>query len=217
MKTSPFPGLVLVLLAVVAGGCGGGGDEEGSEGKAPPRGQNFAAEDLKRFLVKESDLPSGYEETERESGPTGGFVKSAQTSQQQSTYKRIAAPGLEDFSTVSYRKGEGENHNGPGSLALRYRSSKAASKALPTVTKYFGDNTGFTGAAEPEPAKKIRGTRLGDKASGLRVAVGPYAVFFYIWRERNVVASLGGGDILGDMSAKTVLEMAKKINSRATR
>lgn len=39
----------------------------------------------------------------------------------------------------------------------------------------------------------------------------------YLWRVGNVVAGLSGADALGDMTDQTMLDMAKKIDYRATR
>ena len=208
---------IVLCLTLAAGGCGGG-DDEGSEGNPPASGQSFGADHLERFLVKSSDLPSGYEEQERRSGPGDDFVKAAETREQRAGLERVAAPGLEGFSSVTYKKEEGENRNRPGSVALVYRTRSGASKALPAVRGLFADNFEVTGDVNGASRRKIRVAGLGDQSlSGLRIPVGPYGFFVYVWRDRNVVAALAGGDTLGDMSADSVLEMAKKIDFRATR
>ena len=208
---------IVLCLTLAAGGCGGG-DDEGSEGNPPASGQSFGADHLKRFLLKSSDLPSGYEEQERNSGSGEDFVKAAETREERAALERVAAPGLEGFSSVTYKKEEGENRNRPGSLALLYRTRSGASKALPAVRGLSADNIEVTGNVDGASRRKIRVAGLGDQSlSGLRIPLGPYGLFVYVWRDRNVVAVLGSSDILGDMSGESILDMAKRIDFRATR
>ncbi|MDQ4047991.1 MAG: hypothetical protein M3131_01210 [Actinomycetota bacterium] len=209
---------IVLCLTLAAGGCGGGNDE-GSEGNPPASGQSFSADHLKRFLLKSSDLPSGYEEAERNSGSGEDFVKAGETREEErAALERVAAPGLEGFSSVTYKKEEGENRNRPGLVALLYRTRSGASKALPAVRGLFADNFRVTGAVDGPSQRKIRASGLGDQSlAGLRMSLGPYGFFVYVWRDRNVVAALGASDILGDMSGESILRVAKRIDFRATR
>lgn len=204
----------VVSLALAAGGCGG--DDDGSGGKPPPRGQNFTTDDLDRFTAKASDFPSGYEEQQRRSGTREDFLKVAETREQRSALERVARPGLRRFSSVAYEKEEGENRNRPGSLALLYRTSSGASRALQAVRAFLADSFETTGDVDDASPRKIRASGLGDQSlSGLRMPVGPWGFFIYVWRDRNVVAALAAGDTLDDMSAESVLNIAKKIDFRA--
>ena len=214
----PFLISGLLCLALLAAGCGEGGDEDRARGKAPPRGQNFTADDLDRFMLKPSDLPAGYEKQRRSSGSPQDLVEAAETREEQSSFERVVAPGLERFSAISYGKKTGENSNKPGSTAFLYETPSAASKALPAVRQLLIDNYELTGDFDEEQPRKIRVSGLGDEAAaGIELPLGPYALFIYVWRARNIVVTLVAGDVLGDMSGKTILEMARKIDFRATR
>ncbi len=217
MRTTRVLSTGLLCLALATAGCGGGGEEDRDQGKAPPPGQNFAAEDLDRFILKSSDLPSGYERRRGNSGSGQDVVDAAETREQRSLFERIA-PGLERFSSVLYRKKAEEASNSPGSSAFLYDTPAAASKALPAVRKLLTDNLVVTGDFDEEPPQKIQVSGLGDEAlPGVKLEVGPFTLFLYVWRARNIVATLGAGDSVGDMNGTAILEMAKKIDYRATR
>lgn len=208
----------LLCLALLAAGCGGGGDEDRARGKAPAPGQNFTADDLDRFILKSSDLPSGYERQQRSSGSVQDLVEAAQTREERALLERVATPGLVRFSAISYRKKAAANSNRPGSFALLYDTPSAASDALPAVRKLLIDNYELTGDFDDQPPRKIDVSGLGDQAAaGIELPLGPYGLFMYVWRARNIVARLAAGETLGDMSAKTILQMARKIDLRATR
>ena len=208
----------LLCLALFATGCGEGGEEDGAPGTAAALGQNFTADDLDRFILKASDLPSGYERRRRSAGSPQELVEAAQTRDERSSFERVVAPGLKRFSSVAYRKKDGENSNSPGSLALLYDTRRAASKALPAVRKLLIDNYSLTGGFAEEPPQKVRVSGLGDQAAaGIKLPLGPYALYQYVWRARNIVATIAAGDTVGDMNGKTILEMAKRIDFRATR
>ncbi|MDP8908339.1 MAG: hypothetical protein M3N47_04315 [Chloroflexota bacterium] len=207
----------LLCLALLVAGCGEGGDEDRARGKPPPPGQNFTADDLDRFMLKPSDLPSGYEQQRRSSGSAQDLVEAAETREEQSSLERVTAPGLEKFSSVVYRKKAGENSNKPGSTAFLYETPSAASQALPAVRRLLNDSYELTGDFDEEQPRKIRVSGLGDEAAaGIELPLGPYALFMYVWRARNIVVTLAAGDVLGDMSGKTILEIARKIDFRAT-
>lgn len=205
-------------LALAVAGCGGGGEQGRALGAPPPPGQNFTPDDLDRFIAKRSDLPSGYERRRRLSGSRRDFVEPAQTREERSLLQNVVAPGLRSFKSVAYRKKAGENSNTPGSFALLYDTPAAASKALGAVRKLLIDSFVVTGGFDEEPPQKVRVSGLGDEAPpGVKLALGPYAFYAYVWRVRNIVASLAGGDTLGDMSGRSILETAKRIDFRATR
>ena len=205
----------LLCVALVAAGCG---DEETQvEGKAPPAGQNFTADHLERFLLKPSDLPSGYKRQGRRTGSAADLVDAAETADERSQFDQLGA-GLKRYLSVTYRKEEADNSNTPASFALLYETPAAAAKALPAVRRLLVDEYTVTGAFEEEPAQRLRVSGLGDgAAAGVKLPLGPFAFFLYVWRARNVVVTVAGADTVGDMSRKTILTMAKKIDYRATR
>ncbi len=207
----------LLCLALAAAGCGGADEQDQAQGKAPPAGQNFTAADLDRFIVKRSELPSGYERKRRSSGSPQEIVEAAETREERALVERVVA-GLRTYSSVLYRKEAGDNSNSPGSSALLYKTPAAASKALPAVTKLATDSLVVTGDLEVEPPQKIPVSGLGDEApAGAKMALGPFTMVTYVWRVRNIVVTLAGSDSVGDMNGKWLLEMAKKIDYRATR
>ncbi len=207
----------LLCFAFAAAGCGGADEGERTQGNAPAPGQNFTADDLDRFIAKASDLPSGYERQRRNSGSGQDVIGAAQTEEQRASLERVAA-GLQRFSSVLYRKEAADSSNSPGSSALLYDTPAAASKALTAVRRLATDNFVVTGDFDEEPPQKIHVSGLGDEArSGVKLAVGPFTLFAYVWRTRNIIATLAGGDSVGDMSGKSILELAKKIDYRATR
>ena len=94
-----------------------------------------------------------------------------------------------------------------------------ASKALPLIRRY--SVTGATGS-RPVSMKDIPVSGLGDQSlPGLAFSLAGeehrFHFFMYIWRDRNVIAVVGGGDTLGDLSKDTFLDIAKKIDFRSTR
>ncbi|CAA9529063.1 MAG: hypothetical protein AVDCRST_MAG67-3958 [uncultured Solirubrobacteraceae bacterium] len=195
-----FLSAALLCVALAPAGCGDKKTE--TEGNSPPPGETFAADHLPRFLLKPSDLPSGYKRQRRSAGSPADLVEAAETAEERS-FDQLA-PGLKKYSSVTYRKQEGDNSNSPASFALLYETPAAAANALPAVRRLLVDEFSITGAFEEEPPQRLRLTGLGDgAAAGVKLPIGPFAFFLYVWRARKVVVTVGGADTVGDMSRKT--------------
>lgn len=209
---------VALVAALAAVGCGGNDDD--SDGKRVRGDGRFEAEQLELFALKGSDLPRGYERKERETGSRDELLDRAETSAEEASLERTAAPGLQSFYAVSYRKEAGGNYSEPGSVVLLYRSAGGASRALPLVRRYVAATAVPAGDVGPVSTRRLPVSGLGDESlPGLQFSVRglPGKSFLYAWRNRNVVVTLGWGDTFGDVSAKTLLETAKKLDSRAAK
>lgn len=207
-------GLALVAVAMgLSAGCGGGG----STAKPPPRGQDFSAANLKLFALQAADLPSGYELQDQETS-----CPKAQTREQAAFDGQLAPLGRENCYGVTYHKASSAGYNDLGSGAFMFPDPGRASKALPLTRRYLTTVFRVGGSGRLVSRKDIPVSGLGDQSlPGLAytysLAGEDYHLFAYIWRDRNVVAFLGGGDFLGDLSKDTYLDIAKKIDFRATR
>jgi hypothetical protein len=205
LHTRPAGSIALAVCALAFGlaGCGSSA--------------NFSVHDLRRFVLTPSDLPSGYTLMRTRSGSAKDLVAGAQNSQQTAAFQQLAADKVKGFYSVEYHKSSGNNDNNPGSGALAFADSAEAAKALPLMKNLFLGNITPTGEATPTESS-IPVSGLGDQAvPGIRYALGAgtsYALFFYIWRERNVDVFVGAANTLRDMTAQSLLKIAKQVNAR---
>jgi len=225
-RTWALGGVGATLIAAIAAGVvlalGGGGprtmgwDGTGSGATARPTTQNYSVGELTRFLLRSSDLPSGYPQQQSVSGSAKEAVATAKTRQQAAGFQQLAADGLEVFAGVAYQKTAGGSVNRPGSVAFAFGDPEEASRALPVLRKAIVNSLFATGSASGAESN-ISASGLGDESlPGVRLALGPNAFYVYVWRDRNVDAEVSGSDFLGDMSGQSILMIAQEIDFRAT-
>ena len=211
---------LVALLAVTAAGCGGGDTDANGGGQASTG--PFTTDDLKNFIVKSSDLPSGYELQEDESGTRNGAeCLPAETREAAEAASQLQSMGLVACQFAKFRKDVGGSYNTPGSTAFLFSDAEGASQALPVLRQFVAASGRATGGATAGPVEEIPVSGLGDEAApGLRFTYGidgaDFVLVAYGWRVRNVLGFVVASDTLGDMSEQTVLDIAKKVDFRAT-
>lgn len=217
--------LAVAVVALAAAGCGSE-DDNGSAGKPQTaKHEHYTKNDLKRFAVQSSDLPAGYKKTRDDSWSAERCLQ-AKTREEAAFNSRLKAWGLEACAGVTYRK---ETHNGDdersnevfsGSWAFRHPDS--AAQALPVIRKAVISSARASGDAHIISRHSFAASGLGDEtARGARIRLSllgeTHTMFLHFWRARNVVVSVGTGGWIGDLSEHSLLEIAKRLDYRATR
>lgn len=234
MAAKRLQGFALVFtLAMIAAGCGGGSDNgngAGSGANGTPA-QPFNADTLKRVSLEPSDLDSGYKRGVESGQKTAQECLKALSETRESAAFAVQLQnlGLQACQMATYskevEKGDDTYTNSPGSFAFLFPDAAAASKAVPTIRQFLIDSfrpTGDVSEASPN-AQDLPASGLGDEAppgAKFTVETGGLLEFdfaIFVWRAQNVVAGFGGSDALGDMTDRTMLDIAKKIDYRATR
>ena len=87
--------------------------------------------------------------------------------------------------------------------------------------RQFFINLRPSGDARLTSSEDIPVTGLGDEAlpgfkATAAVAGHRFRSFQYFWRARNLVAYAGSSDVLADFNEQTALDLAKKLDFRAT-
>ena len=208
----------IVFLAIIAGLtvalAGNGGSPQA---QIPAASANITMGELPRFALKPSELPSGYTQTEAKSLSVNSIRGTTTTRQQAAIFRQLAADGLEGSSATEYLKSAGSSNNRPGSAALAFGNPGGAAKALPILRQLMINGT-FVPVGVSGTVTAIPVSGLGDQTlPGLRLDIGSgYAVYGYLWRDRNVDVLVVASDVLGDMSGPSILMIAKQIDFRAT-
>ncbi|MDQ3569266.1 MAG: hypothetical protein M3396_01320 [Actinomycetota bacterium] len=235
---------LMCALALVAGACGGGDDNDSTGARttsptgAASTGANLAAADLPRFGLEPSDLPPGYRlrEAPRLMNPSECLqiltkkperIAELQSLAIQACYHTYWVKGPRSQPSVAETKigfsaqESGVNSNRPGAAAFLLGDAGTASKALSSIRNgLFSEATGDVRRSVTEDAPV---TGLGDEATpGVRLTTtfpdgSRSRLVVYVWRSGNVVAYLGGSDILGDFTEESLLELARKLHTRAKR
>jgi len=209
------------LLAMLAGAvaipltaCGT--TTSSSTPTAPTVNHNHTVGHLSRLLLTRADLPSGYSQTTSRSGPAKDVLRFAKTRQEAAAFRQLITGGLVGYASTDFHKSVDGNSNTPGSIAFAFDSVADASRALAITRSLF--RIAFVPTGDASGAQtSIPVSGLGDQSlPGVRFALGPYGLYVYIWRDRNVDVILGASDILGDLSGKSILVIAKQIDFRAT-
>lgn len=201
-------------LSLALAACGSGGASNAGT-TTQPATRDFAVSQLSRFAVASSELPSGYSETKSGSGTD--IVRLAQTREQAASFAQLSANGLEGYYVSTFHKSAQGNTNNPGSLALAFGTPSEASRALPLLRSLILTNFVATGS-DSVAHSAVPATGLGDESlPGVKFDVGLFNLYYYVWRDRNVDALLGGGDSLGDMSGASILMLAQHVDFAATR
>jgi hypothetical protein len=188
-----------------------------SPGNGPSANRNYRTSQLSRFLLTTSDLPSGYSQTTLKRGSDRGLVAIATTRQALAQVRRLVAEGVDGYAASAFHRSAGGDNDNPGSVAFAFSSVADASRALPSVENLARSDelsTGFASGAQ----STIPVAGLGDQSlHGIRFALGPYGLYLYVWRDRNVDVLLAATDVLGDLSGQSILNIAEQIDFRATR
>lgn len=210
----------LVALVLLAAACGGGGDgDDGAAPTTPPptTGRTLTATDLSRITFQPSDLPSGYTRDDATSGERAATrcFEGAPSE----TVSHIQSFGLQTCYSSNYTKKAGSATNNAGSGALLFRDAQGASQALPVLRTALLGSFEATGEGEEGAIRDLPASGLGDeRPPGAQATVEAAAIEFdiilYVWRNGNVVAFLGGSDVLGDMDASRLLDVARKVDGR---
>ncbi len=212
-------GALVLLVAVVLAACGGGGDGEEDAAKAPPAtARTFTVADLGRMTFQPSDLPAGYSRNDATSGQR--TADRCFEGAPAATVSQIQSFGLQGCHTSNYTKKEGGATNNAGSGALLFRDADGASRALPVLRSALLESFEATGEADEGRTRDVPASGLGDETPpGAQASVEgagiSFDIIFYVWRNGNVVGFLGGSDILGDMDAARLLDLARKVDARA--
>jgi hypothetical protein len=219
--------LTLALVAALAlAGCG---DDDKTEKQAPAgAGDGFASDDLKRFVLTDADLPSGYDSQERKTSSSADacLTVSGNKAAENELKRDFTSLGFEGCAGASFKKqtsGSVRKNNRPAGLAVLMRDEDSAAKAVPSLRKALLNSFTSSGTAGTFKPHSLAAPGLGDEAPrGLSFSgnLGPLpgkATFYvYVWRRGNVVAWVGSSDVLGDFDADSTLELARRIDARGS-
>lgn len=202
-------GAVLVAALVVAG-------EDGPDGA----GRRFTRRNLRQVGAQPSDLPPGYTAQPglpRQATSVHHCLEAA-TRHRADLANQLRTLGMRGCYDAAYVKTVGTAANRPGSTAYLFEDAAGASKALPLLRTALVE--GYRGAGGLQSAHDVPVSGLGDESlPGRRfVTVGggeAFTLTLYVWRIGNVVASFAATDTLRDMNDQAILDIAKRIDSRA--
>ncbi len=215
--------IAVVILALAAGGCGGD-DNDASTG-TPQADTHFTKDELKRFSIKRADLPADYKKTRSTSG-TGDDCLPSQTGDEATVNSRLRALGLQACTGTTYRNevrdGDGTFRNEVFSGGFGFPDADSASEALPLIRRALIASARATGDARIISRHSMKVSGLGDEtARGATIRLGlldeRFAFYLYFWRAGNVVATMGSSDFVGGQDEQAALEIARRIDHRATR
>lgn len=211
--------MLLAALVVATASCGGGGDDDGAVvPTAPPTaaGRTYTAADLSKFSAQPADLPSGYRQGRSGELPPDECFEGAPPS----LLAQLQSSGFERCYASNFTKKSGDFTNDVGSGGLMFRDAAGASRALPVLRDMLGESFRATGEADAGSSRDLPASGLGDETPpGVSFNADLFGrefdVVLYVWRKGNVIAFLGGSDILDDMNAQSMLGIAERIDSRS--
>ncbi len=212
--------LALVAALVVAtASCGGGGEEDDAVAPtAPPAaaGRTFTTADLSKFGVQSADLPPGYRQGTSGELPPDECLEGAPPS----LLPQLQSFGFERCYASNFSKKSGDFTNDFGSGAMLFRDAAGASRALPVLRDVLSESFRATGEADAGSSRDVAASGLGDETPpgvsfNAELFGRDFDVVLYVWRKGNVIAFIGGSDVLNDMNAQSMLGIAEKIDSRS--
>lgn len=210
-------------LSMVATSCGGSSDDEGESGEsgattvAPSTSGNLTFEKLPGAGLQPFDLPSGYnpapESTGRRTSVADCVKELARTSD--SVKAQLQSLGLEGCDLMSFQS----SSSARTSIAYLFRDVNGATQGLP-VLRDVAVNINFESDVKIEGRRDVPVSGLGDQSLPAFTVTGSKegkkATFtIYIWRSRNVVFFVLGLDPPGEVKENTLLDLSKKVASRA--
>lgn len=177
-----------------------------------------ASGDLDRLVLTSSDLPRGYRQAERvtpAAGCSDPLFDRTET-------PRLRARGVVGCSILKYRRQQDAGDR-VGLVYLRgylFDDMRRASAALP---QFRSDYVAGASGAPVVSKHSLPARALGDQAPrGVRLTLGGVgspgaSAFAYWWRRDKVVAVIAVADMFGDFDQRTVLALARRVDTRATR
>ena len=184
-------------------------------------GATFDAESLERVSLEASDLPPGYvlqPGLPRRATSVHHCLEGA-TRQRAGLAAQLTSLGMKGCYDAAYVKVVGPASNRPGSTAYLFEDVDGASRALPELRNALAES--YRGLGQAPSARDVVVSGLGDESLPGRTFTTPtgdgrgLTFTFYIWRIGNVVVYLAGTNSLGDMNEQSLLDLARKIDSRA--
>ncbi len=184
-------------------------------------GTTFDGESLSQVSLQPADLPPGYV-------PQPGLPRQAMsvhhclegaTRERAALAAQLTNLGMKGCYDAAYVKTVGTASNRPGSTAYLFEDVDGASRALPALRNALTES--YRGFGQAPSARDVAVSDLGDESLPGRTFTSPtgggqsLTFTFYIWRIGNVVVYLAGTNSLGDMNQQTILDRARKIDSRA--
>ncbi|MDQ3679436.1 MAG: DUF4190 domain-containing protein [Actinomycetota bacterium] len=185
-------------------------------------GRTFDAKSLERVSWDASDLPPDYvlqPGLPRQATSVHQCVERA-TRERAALAAQLESLGMRGCFDAAYVKTVGTDSNRPGSTAYLFEDVGGASRALPALRNALAESYRGLGRGARSP-EDVSVSDLGDESlPGVTFATptggGQRLTFtLYIWRIGNVVVYVAGTNSLGDMNEQTILDVARKIDSRA--
>ncbi len=191
----------------------------------PGASANLSVDALARASLQASDLPAGYA---LEGGGPKQHASAQECLNEAKPQEAAAVPmfealGLERCESVSYRKSVGtltNSANTAGSKWFLFRDADSAAQALVKLQQLLKASVYASGVADPDPPTEVTVSGLGDETAPtviFRVTLFGKSITltFYIWRTGNAVFVYGASDVLRDMDQRSMLDVAKRLDSRA--
>jgi hypothetical protein len=188
-------------------------DDRGQAGHA------FDFDNLDRVGMEASDLPPGYAlqpGLPRVARSVNQCLEGA-TRERAPLAAQLTSLGMKGCYDAAYVKTVGTASNRPGSTAYLFENADGASRALPALRDALAETyRGPRRSVEDVPVSGLGDEPLPGRRFTTPTGGGQRLTFtFYMWRIGNVVVYVAGTNTLGDMNDQTLLEIARKVDSRA--
>ena len=214
-------GLVGAVVAVlVMAGCGGGGGSSDTGSEAASSGRAVTIVDLEPFAVAASDLPDGFDETQRQTEESAAACLRPTDDTEKELAERIQGFGLIGCQAVTYVHTVGAESDQAGTFAILFRNADGAQGALPLLRDILVKSYRATGDAKVVSVTELPVPVLGDSAlPGIlfKVSAGTAETehTIYLWRRGKVVAVLAAANFVGAVGPDASRDIATKIDIRA--